>query len=389
MRIAFHAPLKPPDHPVPSGDRAMARALLDLLAGLGHEPVPVGRFRSYDGRGDRRRQERLLALGEGLARRLGRRIEAGRLARPELWLTYHCYHKAPDLLGPRLAAMLDLPYLVAEGSIGPRQASGPWALGHAASLRALRRADLVLAMTARDRAGLLAGGLPADAVEPFPPFLDAAPFRAAAADRPAHRAALAARLDLDPEVPWLVAVAMMRDDVKRRSYELLAEALGRLAQRSWQLLVVGDGPARAIVEGALRAVAGARPRLLGALPPEALPPVYAACDLFVWPAVGEAYGMALLEAQATGLPVVAGAEGGVPELVEDGTSGLLVPARDPVAFGAAVAALLDEPDRRRRLGGAAAERVRDRHDRPVAAARLAAALRTATARHAARRGAAA
>lgn len=384
MRVAFHAPLKPADHPVPSGDRAMARALLGLLAELGHEIVPTGRFRSFDRDGDTRRQERLLALGERLAARLLRRIEAGSIPRPELWLTYHCHHKAPDLLGPRVATALDLPYLVVEGSISPRQAKGPWAVGHAASVAALRRADLVLAMTGRDRKGLIAGGLGEAAVLPFPPFLDAAPLRDAAGERSAHRVRLAATLELDPGLPWLLAVAMMRSDVKQRSYEILARALAGLGDRPWALLVVGDGPARPAVETVLRAAAGDRLRLLGALAPEALPPVYAAADLLVWPAVAEAYGMALLEAQAAGLPVVAGAEGGVAEVVAHGIGGLLVPPREPEALAGAVATLLDEPARRRALAAAAAERVRTRHDRPVAAARLAEALRIATARHALR-----
>lgn len=384
MRIAFHAPLKPPDHPVPSGDRAMARALLGLLADLGHGIVPTGRFRSFDRSGDAARQERLAALGERLAARLVRRIAAGLLPRPEAWLTYHCHHKAPDHLGPRVAAALSIPYLVVEGSVSARQARGPWAVGHAASLAALKRADLVLAMTGRDRAGLLAAGLPEASILAFPPFLDAAPYRTAAAGRPVHRTSLAAELGIDPTHPWLLAIAMMRADVKQRSYAILAEAMAALANRSWQLLVAGDGPARPAVEAALRAAAGGRVRFLGALSAEALPAVYAACDLFVWPAVGEAYGMALLEAQAAGLPVVAGAEGGVGEIVLDGQTGLLVAGGEPAAFAAAITGLLDAPERRRRLGEAALAKVRAHHDRPVAGARLAEALRRARARHAQR-----
>ena len=53
MRVAFYAPMKPPDHPLPSGDRRMARAFMDLLASLGHEVELASRFRSYDRRGRR------------------------------------------------------------------------------------------------------------------------------------------------------------------------------------------------------------------------------------------------------------------------------------------------------------------------------------------------
>lgn len=389
MRVAFHAPLKPPDHPVPSGDRAMARALLGLLDDLEYAVVPVGRFRSFDREGDEARQRRLEALGGALARRLQRRIAAGTLARPDLWLTYHCHHKAPDHLGPPLARALGLPYVVVEGSVSRRQEAGPWATGHAASLRALRLADRVLAMTERDRRGLLEAGLAPDRVEPFPPFVDADPFRAAAESRALHRNALAARLALDPQIPWLLAVAMMRADVKRASYELLTRAVAHLGDRRFALLVVGDGPARPQLEPLLRAAAGERLRLLGALPGEDLPPIYAASDLLVWPALGEAYGMALLEAQAAGTPVVAGATGGVPDIVEHGRTGLLTPSGEAEPLAAGVTSLLDDPALRTTLGRAAAERVRSRHDRPVAARRLEAALLAAAATHAARCGAAA
>ena len=82
----------------------------------------------------------------------------------------------------------------------------------------------------------------------------------------------------------------------------------------------------------------------------------------VWPAVNEAYGMALLEAQAAGLPVVAGRTGGVPDVVRDGVGGLLTPVGDAVAFAAAVEALLRDPDRRRAMGDAARRVAAEDHD---------------------------
>jgi glycosyltransferase involved in cell wall biosynthesis len=358
MRIAFHAPLKPPDHPVPSGDRRMARAFVDLLASLGHEVELASRFRSYDRTGDRSRQERLGAVGRKLAARLVRRYrQRPSAARPVLWFTYHLYHKAPDWLGPTVSGALGIPYVVAEASLAGKQARGPWAEGHAASLAALARADLVLAMTGRDRAGL--GDAVRGRLETFPPFLDAAPFVAASRTRPTP----------DATPPRLVAVAMMRDDVKLLSYRLLAEALALLETSDWQLVLVGDGPTRPAVE-ALFAPFGDRVRFLGALPPEALPATLAACDLCAWPACNEAYGMALLEAQAAGLPVVAGAEGGVPEIVRDGATGLLVPPREPVAFAAALGTLLANPGRRRAMGTVARTHVLAHHDVAVAQARL-------------------
>ena len=97
-------------------------------------------------------------------------------------------------------------------------------------------------------------------------------------------------------------------------------------------------------------------RFAGALPHAELPAVYAGADLYLWPAINEAYGMAFLEAQAAGLPVVAGRTGGVPAVVADGVTGMLTPIGDAAAFAAAVGRLLDDPDERARLGDGGRER---------------------------------
>jgi glycosyltransferase involved in cell wall biosynthesis len=155
---------------------------------------------------------------------------------------------------------------------------------------------------------------------------------------------------------------MMREGDKLTSYRLLGEALMQVADLPWQLIVIGDGPARDAVSAALAPLGESRVRLLGALPPDELAAYYAAADLCLWPAVNEAYGMALLEAQSAGLPVVAGAEGGVPSIIEAGTTGLLTPPRDSAAFAAAVRQLILAPDRRAAMARSALTRTRQHHD---------------------------
>jgi glycosyltransferase involved in cell wall biosynthesis len=378
--VAFYAPMKPPDHPRPSGDRRMARSLLMALAAAGYRTELASRLRSYDWAGDPLRQHRLRSLGERVGDRLLCRYTArAPNERPSAWLTYHAYHKSPDWLGPRVTEGLGLPYLLAEASFAPKQASGPWREGHLASERAIRRADVVLALTRVDAESLAPLVAPPAELRLLLPFLDPAPFQAARAERARHRAGLAARFGLDPVSPWLLAIAMMREDVKRDSYLLLARALARLKDRPWQLLVVGDGPARVEIESELLRLGRERVRLAGAMAEPDLPACCAAADLFVWPAIREAYGLAILEAEASGVPVVAGRDGGVEEVVRDGVTGILTPPRDLEAFASATASLLDDPERRRAMGDRAARFVADERNLSGAAATLASAIEAARA----------
>ncbi len=374
MRIAAYAPLKPPDHPVPSGDRRVARLLDAALRLSGHDVEWAGTLRSRDGTGDSARQSRLAKIGGYLAGRLVRRWRSGPAhQRPDLWLTYHLYYKAPDHLGPAVAQALGIPYVVVEASVAMKRAGGTWDPGHRAVLAALARADGVVSLNPGDAPALEAHLSPAATRALLPPFLDARPYAAAAGARDMHRDAWARRLKIDAARPWLLAVAMQRAGDKLRSYEVLAQALDRLGGDDWQLVTVGDGPARAQVAAAF-APLGPRVVQAGQLDEASLEGLMAASDLFVWPAINEAYGMAILEAQASGLPVVAGAGPGVAAIVDDGATGRLVPAGDAGAFAVAVRGLLDDPGLRARFGRNAAAKVAATHDLAGAAARIDAVL---------------
>jgi glycosyltransferase involved in cell wall biosynthesis len=361
MRVLLHTPLKPPDHPTPSGDREMARGLQRLLTRLGHHVVVPAASRLPAGvppseahlaweRWARRRAAELV--------RRWRTLPRGHRDRFDLWFTYHCYYRKPDWLGPLVTRTLGIPYVIAEVSHAPRRALGPTRLGHRAVERALAAADLVLTVNPRDISGVKSRLRPGARHVLLPPFIDTAPFYAAVASN-------------DP--PVLLSVAMMRTRDKLDSYRVLADALGRLRDRPWRIVLVGDGPARSDVER-LMAPFGERVRFVGAVAHDELPAVYASADLYLWPAVNEAYGMTFLEAQAAGLPVVAGYSGGVAAVVANGVSGILTPVGDACAFAEEVGRLLDAPEKRSRLGAAARIRVRTRHDEQTAARILAAAL---------------
>jgi len=351
-RIAFYAPLKAPTHPTPSGDRHMARLLIRALETTGAQVELASDFRSYDGQGDAARQKALRTEGSIVADRLiGQYRALADGARPTAWFTYHLYHKAPDWIGPKVAEALKIPYLVAEASFAPKQAGGRWDLGHCATARAITAADCVFCLTRLDMACVRPLISTAHQLRFLPPFLDSRPFTRIQTE-PGGRAEIARRFGLDPERRWLLTVAMMRPGDKLQSYRRLGAALGCLGGNDWQLLVVGDGPAR---DQAVAALAPIRQNsdsnliLAGSLPLAQLPEIYAACDLYLWPGVGEAYGMAYLEAQAAGLPVVAGNERGVPDVVRHAETGLLTAPGDDAAFAAATRQLLDNTELRHKL----------------------------------------
>lgn len=376
MRIAFYAPLKSPAHSVPSGDRRVARLLVEALERAGHTVELASSLRTYEPEGNPERQAALRDEGISVARDLCLRWrEADNSRRPDLWFTYHAYYKSPDWIGPAVSAGLGIPYVIAEASFAPKRAGGPWSMGHDATADAIRAAAMVLCPTRDDLACVEAVARDVGRVAWLPPFLDPRPYRAAALDRETHRSNLSKSHQLDVKVPWIVVAAMMRPGDKLASYEMLAASLGAAGDLPWQLLVAGDGAARGAVEAAFRRTATGRIRFLGERSAEEVAALYAAGDLCVWPAVNEAYGMAMLEAQAAGLPVVSRAVRGVPDVVVDGVTGVLAPKEDPDALGRLTRSLLLDEQRRKTLGHAAARFVAGERSIEAAALSLDRALR--------------
>lgn len=374
MRVAFYAPLNAPDGDKPSGERLIARMLTRALEDAGHDVTLASRFRGFDADGDGTRIARLAAVGQLLAERLvGRYRTAAETDRPRLWLTYHLYHKAPDWLGPAVARALSIPYAVVEASFATKQANGPWAIGHRGVATALKAADLVIGLNSRDREGVLPRLQGPDRYLQLAPFIDCAPFARAALDRARHRAVLAARLGTRPRTPILLAVGMMRPGAKLASYRLLARALQMLVGECWRLAIVGDGAEEIAVREAFRPLED-RVSFLGRQAMDDVPALYAGADLLVWPAIKEAMGMCFLEAQAAGTPVVGADNLGVPDVVDDGVTGLLPAYNDADAFATAVLSLLRDFEHRRRMGAAATGYALACHDLRSAGRRFVAGL---------------
>ncbi|MEP6658046.1 MAG: glycosyltransferase family 4 protein, partial [Betaproteobacteria bacterium] len=319
--------------------------------------------------------ERLRRIGERLAQRLVARYRRAGGA-PELWFTYHLYHKGPDWLGPTVCRALGIPYVVAEASIAAKQRDGPWAAGYAGSVAAIVAADATVCLNPVDAPAVRQMRGAARLEDRLAPFLDVVAFTGAAAQCMAVVPRRSRR-------PRLVTVAMMRDGAKLASYRLLAAALARVTTLDWELVVVGDGPARGEVEAAFARFDPSRIRFVGGRPSAEIAALLSGSDLFVWPAIDEAFGMAFLEAQACGLPVIGGNGGGVAAVVADGETGVLVPTGNVDAFALATRRLLVDAEERRRMGREAGRYVRTHHDLAAAATQLGALLRRVVAQRAA------
>ena len=176
--------------------------------------------------------------------------------------------------------------------------------------------------------------------------------------------------------------------VERKGAHVAIEALEVLKRkgREAHLTVVGDGPERDRLE-ALAGEKGVRAQIdfRGSVPAESVADAFAEADVFLMPALTdwkgeqEGFGLVLVEAMMSGVPVVASQSGGIPDVVTDEETGLLVPERDPEALAGAAARLLTDRALGRRLARSAAEDVRRRFAPEAIARRFEAVYRRAAA----------
>jgi glycosyltransferase involved in cell wall biosynthesis len=199
-----------------------------------------------------------------------------------------------------------------------------------------------------------------------------------AAPRPATRGEARRILGLPAQGPLIGAVGRLSHE---KGQLVLLQALPAIlaAFPRTSCVFAGEGPTRAPLEEVTRRLGiGDRVVFLGFR--RDVPMVLAALDLFVQPSIYEGFGLSLLEAMAAGLPVVASRVGGIPEVIEDGRTGVLVPPQDPAALAGAVVRLLGDAGGARRLGETAAVSTRERYSLARVAERVDDLYRTILAR---------
>jgi glycosyltransferase involved in cell wall biosynthesis len=230
---------------------------------------------------------------------------------------------------------------------------------------ALGRTDVLTGCSPELVDRVCALGFPRERAQVIPYGVDVETFRPAEEAGEEGRAAAGdwrRRLGVPEGAPLVLTVGRM---ATKKGFDVLLAALPELLARSpqthWVLAGAGDR-LEAWRRGAAAMPGGERVHFPGAVLRDALPDLYRAADLFVLPAVHDARGNVdglpnvILEAMASGLPVVASGISGIPLAVVDGETGSLVPERDTAALAAARAALLADPQRRRALGRAGRHR---------------------------------
>jgi glycosyltransferase involved in cell wall biosynthesis len=162
---------------------------------------------------------------------------------------------------------------------------------------------------------------------------------------------------------FVVGTAGRLVPVKDQATLLEAVARVRAAGHQVTLVLAGDGPLKADLESRAASLGISQAvRFLGHC--ERIETVFSALDVFVLSSVSEGMSNTILEAMASGLPVVATRVGGADELIEPGTSGLLVPSRSPEAIATAVSDLLADTARRLEIGASARRRAESEFSLP-------------------------
>lgn len=336
-RVAFYAPMKPPTHSVPSGDREMARHLMSVIGARASVDL-VSDLRVHDRKGNATHQADMYAQAKAETERLSEALASNDT---RLWVTYHNYYKAPDLIGPTVCRALGLPYVQIESTRARSRLAGSWAGFAAAAEQASDAADVIFYMTELDLITLARDRTETQRLIHLRPFL------------PSDHLPESGDCRTGP----MLSVGMMRPGDKLASYQIIAETLA-VMPGDWILEIAGDGPARDRVEE-LMAPFGERVHFLGQLDQTGLTQAYCRASLFFWPGVNEAYGMVYLEAQAAGLPVVAQDRPGVRDVLLSGDHP--APKEGPQALAQKLTRLRNDPDLRHRQGDAARKQVQRNH----------------------------
>jgi glycosyltransferase involved in cell wall biosynthesis len=256
----------------------------------------------------------------------------------------HCHDARSHALGVPAARLAGIPAIVVSRRVAFKVGTNPLS-----ALKYRMPVDRYLCVSRGVIEGLHDAGVPDERLALVPDAFDLCPTQDV---RDLH-----ALLHLPPETPLIGTVAALTPE---KGHADLLEAAARVARSDPEVHFVwmGEGKCRqSLLETAARLGLEARVHMLGYRADAQS--LLRQCTLCVMASTHEGLGTALIEAQALGVPVIATAVGGVPDLIENGVTGRLVPAHDPAAMAAAILQALASPELRQRWAEAGRRSVRE------------------------------
>jgi len=352
MKIAYYMPFKPLDHTIPSGDLVIGTELHNFLAESGHEISLASRLRC------RWIYYRPLTMLRLLSERR-RIVEGYSMSKPDLWLSYHCYYKAPDILGAMCSRKLAIPYVIFQGIYSTKRRKHLKTLpGFLLNRHILLSADHVFSNKKRDLINLKRL-LPDNRISYIAPGIHPQLFQFSGEARRELR-----HLWGHENETIVMTAAMMRPGVKTRGIHLVMKSCSELVKHGLplRLIIAGDGSERRQLEQEADALLADRVLFLGKIPRLELYRYYSAADIFAFPGIDESLGMVYLEAQSCKLPIVAYGDWGGGEAVVHDQTGLLSASAEPGQFTRHIQYLIEDSEKRQLLAKGAADHIRRHHD---------------------------
>lgn len=227
-----------------------------------------------------------------------------------------------------------------------RRMDYPLRTGVTTHLLYLHSVEKVVAISQGVLAALTKGNVPLSRIRLIPSGVDTMRFT----PDPLVRERLRSQYGIDEQTPLVVSVGAL---VERKGHDLLLTAAHYLKEKGYRLryFLCGEGPLRnPLVDQAQTLGLTQEVQFTGFCPN--IPEFLAAADFFVHVPHHEGLGVAVLEALAAGLPTIASRVGGIPELIEEGKTGILIPPQDAQSLSTSLLQLLEHPSLAHQLGKA-------------------------------------
>jgi len=352
MNIAYYMPFKPMGHQNPSGDLITGTELYNHLSGKNHSIELASRLRCRWIYYHPISWLKLLAEEKRIT-------EKYKKENKDIWLSYHSYYKAPDLLGAYCSKKLAIPYVIFQGIYSTKRRRNLKSLpGFILNKKVLLSADHIFTNKKRDHTNLKRI-IKEDNLTYIPPGIRPDDFQFDIDSR--H----SIRKKFNPEERTVVmTAAMFRPGVKTEGISQVIESCAELIDKGRDicLWIAGDGLCRNELKEKTEKLLPGRAHFLGKINRDEMYHYYSGADIFAFPGIEESLGMVYLEAQSCSLPAVAVGDWGGGEAIVDNQTGLLSSAAEKSKFTENIDLLLRDSELRTKFGVNARSHIRENHD---------------------------